>query len=418
LSRKLLSFLGNGKYTIAKYNFEGNTIATRFVQEAIVRLICNDWDENDKIVIFLTKDAAQKNYKNSQYLDEEEHSEGLEAILEKMDLKPKVITVDIPDGNTDNEIWEIFRKVYDSIDENDEIYFDITHSFRYLPMLAITLLNYAKVLKDIKVNKILYGNYYTSEIMDITSFDKIMSWTNAIDKFLSGGDATDISKLSHQEYAPKLKESKGGDEFAKNLKNASMGLNNLMKYLQTSRGPLIDNYKYETTKNAIKNSLDSIEIGSSLEPMKPLLERVGNKLEEFKNNDKYNGLKAVGWCIDHNLIQQGYTILQESIITIVCKEMEWNELDKMYRDVVSSAFAIKHKKIKEEKWNEFARKYKELVYKVMDNIDGEIVKVYGELTQIRNDINHGGYRKNGLSPEKLEEKLKKLYNNTWKYFIN
>ena len=73
-----------------------------------------------------------------------------------------IIPVNIPDGLKQNEIWEIFDKIVENIDAGDEIYFDMTHSFRFLPMLAITVLNYSRVIKK-KINQGAAGKRDNSE---------------------------------------------------------------------------------------------------------------------------------------------------------------------------------------------------------------------------------------------------------------
>jgi len=70
---------------------------------------------------------------------------------------PDSIIKEIPDGKDTDEIWEIFDIIYNALEEDDNIYIDITHSFRYLPMLLLVLLNYAKYLKNIKIKQITYG---------------------------------------------------------------------------------------------------------------------------------------------------------------------------------------------------------------------------------------------------------------------
>lgn len=47
--------------------------------------------------------------------------------------------------------------------EGDEIIFDITHSFRSIPMLAITIMNYAKVLKNCKLKEVYAEKWSGSE---------------------------------------------------------------------------------------------------------------------------------------------------------------------------------------------------------------------------------------------------------------
>ena len=62
--------------------------------------------------------------------------------------------VPIVDKVTECTIWEFFRQVYDTIDEKDTIYFDITHGFRSLPLAVLSILHYARELKSIEIGKV------------------------------------------------------------------------------------------------------------------------------------------------------------------------------------------------------------------------------------------------------------------------
>lgn len=53
--------------------------------------------------------------------------------------------------------------VYDQLKSDDEIVFDFTHAFRSIPMVAIVILNYTKVMKDIRTNGIYYGAFEVLE---------------------------------------------------------------------------------------------------------------------------------------------------------------------------------------------------------------------------------------------------------------
>jgi len=54
-------------------------------------------------------------------------------------------------------LWKIFDGINSVIDEGDDIIFDVTHSFRSLPVLTLIALNYVKFLKNVNINKIDYG---------------------------------------------------------------------------------------------------------------------------------------------------------------------------------------------------------------------------------------------------------------------
>ena len=114
---------------------------------------------------------------------------------------------------------------------------------------------------------------------------------------------------------------------------------------------------------------------------------------------------AAKWCYDNGLIQQGYTMLQEGIISAVCRVM-WKDLtDSKKKDKTRD-------KIK--KWLQ-GNPSKELlekipnIYKFIDNKDDQLS--FKKLTEYRNSMNHAGwntkdiFRKDGISHEKFHEKL-------------
>lgn len=84
---------------------------------------------------------------------------GLKTVLHNMELPFEPQAIKIPDGKDEDEMWEIFSTIFSQLQENDELYIDLTHSFRYLPMLLLVLSNYAKFFENISVNHISYGNF-------------------------------------------------------------------------------------------------------------------------------------------------------------------------------------------------------------------------------------------------------------------
>jgi len=148
-----------------------------------------------------------------------------------------------------------------------------------------------------------------------------------------------------------------------------------------------------------------------LKPLNPLLERIAGKIKGFSNSDIKNGYAAVEWCIEHSLIQQGYTILQETMITeIVAKYFGEDKIvDKDKRRIVSQAIAIRQKGIKKDKWDEFTRSNDEDIDKIIKDINGNFAGIYDSVAQYRNDINHAGLGNNSHKPEDLKNQLRKYY---------
>ncbi|WP_425505358.1 CRISPR-associated DxTHG motif protein [Thermosulfurimonas marina] len=67
--------------------------------------------------------------------------------------------MEVWEGRSEEEIRDNFRKVIENLSEGEEVFFDITHSFRSLPMLNLVALSYARVLKGIRIRGIYYGAF-------------------------------------------------------------------------------------------------------------------------------------------------------------------------------------------------------------------------------------------------------------------
>ena len=203
MARKVfISILGTGFYDACKYAKDSFISSeTRFIQQATLEYLKvnrnwttrnSDGDIIDRIVILLTEGARETNWDKgiikrlNRKTGQEESYKGLEQVLSDMKLPCPVETLSIPDGKSEEEMWEIFNLVYEKLKPNDELYFDLTHSFRYLPMLVLVLGNYAKFLKNVSVKHISYGNYEARDtdtneapLMDILPLTILQDWTFA-----------------------------------------------------------------------------------------------------------------------------------------------------------------------------------------------------------------------------------------------
>lgn len=219
MGRKLFSFLGTGKYEPCYYylTVENEKIVTDnyccYIQESILNLLEKVNKKIDEIVIFITDEAWEANWiKNN---NEKYHLPGLKDTLEKYDGKYIVTPVKIPSGQSEPELWDIFDRVFEQIDQKDEIIFDITHSFRSIPIVAMIILNYAKFVKGCDIGGIYYGaiealcsfqelakmpiEERVCPVFNITSFVELLDWTVGIDKFISTGDVRHIASLLEKE---------------------------------------------------------------------------------------------------------------------------------------------------------------------------------------------------------------------------
>ena len=107
MSKIFVSFLGTNSYMECNYCFGDKKVENvRFVQKAMIRMFCADFNRDDRILIFLTQGAREANW-----IDTEKYK-GLAGRLNELPNQIQVQDIDIPDGSSEEEIWRIFSKVY------------------------------------------------------------------------------------------------------------------------------------------------------------------------------------------------------------------------------------------------------------------------------------------------------------------
>ena len=120
---KLISVLGTGDYGECKYKLNRKeSVSCCFIQTSL-----NSLENFDRTFLFLTKAAKQKNF------------EKLKQEFEKFSIKTNIEGIDIPDGRNEGELWDIFEIIEENIEEKEEVWFDITHSFRSIPLIFFLL---------------------------------------------------------------------------------------------------------------------------------------------------------------------------------------------------------------------------------------------------------------------------------------
>lgn len=438
MSRKVfISILGTGFYNKCKYvTNDFCSSETRYAQQSILELVdACQWSKDDACYIFTTEKAYKENWdvkerKNNKTKCVEKYT-GLEAVLENMGLPFKPETIKIPDGKDEDEMWEIFSAIFSQLQENDELYVDLTHSFRYLPMLLLVLSNYAKFLKNISVNHISYGNFEarnkdTNEapIVDLLPISALQDWTFAAADYLENGNTDRLKTLSTSTLSPILRSGK--DKNAQLMNKLIRSIDVASEDFQTCRGMNIIN-----AVNIKRVNAGLLEVETSfIKPLNPLINKIKESFEPFKNEFSVkNGFYAAQWCFNNGLYQQAATVLQENIVSFFCVRYNIEVDDEDKREAINNVITIINLKI-EEKRGEWKVKEEnmELVTSILKNdsliLNKEITSGFSRLKDLRNDINHFGMRSktaplsSGIIKNRIEELLgfftSKLLNEDYK----
>ena len=416
MSRKVfISFLGATNYGECEYLCEGKSYGrTRFIQETTIRHLMSkeEWLPTDAAYILMTVTSETNNWVDFHFnnRDTGEPLTGLHSCLEKLSLPFPVHTIrELPDGNNEQEIWQIFQRVFNEcIQEGDELYFDITHGYRYLPMLIVVLGNYAKFLRNITVKSITYGNYEISKlkkkpglIVDLLPLSALQDWTYASGQYIRSGDASTLVKLGNDTVRPLMKMHKGQDKNTNNLYALVKSLDGLTKELRTCRGSELIAAK---TLKRLSEACGEIE-AATIPQLEPLISKIQESLTPFSlEEDVKNGFAAVDWCFNHGLYQQAATLLEESIITLLCKCADLDLMNRTYRDLVSAAIYCQTHP--EEPLKEQYKEQQQIILNIQGTMGfEELCSVYAPLSELRNDFNHAGMRVNHSKPDDIVIKL-------------
>ena len=432
-----ISILGTGFYEKCAYTDGQNqfpSIPTRFIQRASLELFgAKEWSKEDRVIIFLTKKARELNWNKTiterkRYgKDTPEPYKGLEAVLQEMDLKAQVEDKDIKDGMNKEEIWEVFQTIYDTLEVGDELYLDLTHSFRFLPMLLLVLGNYAKFLKGITIENIVYGNYEArsiaeneAPIISLLPLANLQDWTFAAANYLQNGRVTQLEGLANKELKEMLQNTKDINQDARALNKYVKTLSTFTKDLLNCRGQAI---RSGEAINAIRTEAKRIE-KVIITPMAPVLDKINHSLEIFLPNEHvFNGFYAAQWCFNNQLYQQAITLLQENIVTYICLQKKLDISNKSQREMVNKAFNIYLNHTKEEQWklaskNEEQRlSEKQTIRELLEYpVLKELSSTFLVTTNTRNDYNHAGENPNPTKAQKLIDSIECRLKKVFEYF--
>lgn len=433
-----ISVLGSGHYLPVKYYFgkspKGDEPLLRFVQEAFIRENCGSWVHDDQAFFFVTKGTAGSREINWTH-PAHNHSEhpdgiyqGLSARLEELNPAFKYSAIDIPDGFSEDEIWEIFTIVFNTIKNAgaEEVYFDVTHAFRSIPLLVMVLINYSKFLLNIEVKNISYGAFEKlgqrhevkkipeaeryAPVLDLKSLSELQDWTKAASDFVDFGNVDKLSKLAGN-FSSDFITNSLDQQLKINLGSLNRHLPKFVNNIQTCRGNIVVRNVSGYVLNRVLGELQS----DMFAPLSPILAKLKEYISPFEKLDNVMaGFDAVKWCIKNGLIQQGITMLQETIVTLICEECELLHSETANREAIHAALYVRVRNLMEPEWKGKAVEHRQKVKEVLAKSKWiELLNDdFDNLRELRNDINHCGYMNYARKePDDFRERLYEYYNN-------
>ncbi len=390
MERTLITFLGTGDYRETVYGWRGvGEYRTRYIAAALAKL----WDAN--AVVVLATQAAEDKWGNP-----------LRDALNAAGLAGPVVRR-LPDGRTEEELWSQFQIIRDAIAAaaGNEVLVDITHGFRAQPFFAGAVLSVLRA-GGVTPRKLglVYGEYRDKEplspIWDLTLFIELTDWAQALGLFLKTGVATPVVELGRQ---MQRREAEGvltsnSHKFPR-FGRLVQAIESFADDLATIRvASIITGYEQEAAKKlnargSAARLLDAVEqcreeVTAKLPPLALVLNNLAESVRPLCATQLYgdDGQRAQYALARHYLSLSRYP---EAAVVVREARVNQHAEDKRAVEVNSPDFEQKQRDAAETRFSEQ---------------DPDL----RQIADIRNDIEHGGFRKQPLSAKALQKRIDQL----------
>jgi CRISPR-associated Csx2 family protein len=392
MMRKIITFLGTTNYIETTYKLDNIECKTSYCVEAIVNAL-NAVQEKpiEQVLVCVTDEAKAKNYPN------------LEKALQAFGVVCQPIH--IPNGKNEQELWQIFQAITDQIKADDEIWFDITSSFRSLPFVVFLVVAFLRQVQNVSVKRVLYGAYEkdatVTPILDLTEFVQMLDWMNAANRFTQQGDGDQLANLIEKSQPPSadLRDNQ-------NLQNAKNSLTSARKGIEQVSLAMRLNQPFSLAEQASK--LDNVlqrarpALAEWATPFPILLDQV---LDEYKPFARVASdtpvdiftrqLHLITWYKEKNRPLQAVTLAREWIVSWVGvlrePSVQLNDLrDKQYREHLEIALNnAKANRAKTKPSSNYNPKFTPFSIENIADAD-EWVKIWDKIADCRNKLAHCG----------------------------
>ena len=408
MAKILISSLGtgrkeeDGKYKKADYEIDGSIYTTSFIADALTQHLKIDklflvgtaksiWDEAYEAFGGADDEYQMKlmEQKDNGAISERSLEQFTRQVSEKLESSgSEALLIDY--GINEDELWDIFGKYLDiaeNINDGDELYLDITHSFRSLAMMSLVMTQFASSISDKKfaLKGVYYGMLeYQSEtedniapIVNLNILFELQEWIKAIDA---------IKKYSDFDPLVEILEKEGVED---NVYNAFIHLNNA-----------IDMGNMASIQSFVKSAGKKIRaIGESDNKVIKLLVNEVTALVDELDHEKISDFQyaLAKWFYNNKNYAMSYMALAEGITTKACEIKGYDIKSKEGRDAGKNYMKI-------TKYDDdFSPKYPNGISQIRNNIAHQLDS---RGAGVDNDIKKLNYFIDRFKPFFLEENKK------------
>lgn len=373
---KAISFLGPTDYKTVTYTYRDREFTTRLFPEALFHF----FPDLQQLYVFAT--PTVQSHPNLAQLRER--------------VPPDRLTVvPIPEGHTEEELWDIFSALTEVVAEREEVVFDITHSFRSIPFLTFLAAAYLRAARRARIRAVVYGAYEARPkddpgprpVFDLTPFVSLLDWLAATNQFIHTGDAQYLARLLRQEGEARRSGA---------LKHAGETLEPFSLAVMLCR-PLEVMRDAGRMENMLKRAAN--DMAQWARPFTVMADRIQAEYGKYNLPDPIGDVAAslrhqlsiIRWYAEHGQIIQAVTLAREWVVTAVGMQLQGSfilatdERERIERGL-SGLCRVAQGRSSPDDLNEVGRALQSWP-------EAQAIRdLWNQLSTVRNDLDHAGMK--------------------------
>lgn len=390
--QKIITFLGKSSKE-TRYCWQGKLYTGRVFAEVLK--ITHPFDE---MLVLVTAQAGTTTW----------------PILEAYH-DPRISRIDIPNGESVEEMWEIFNRILEHVHYNDRVVFDITHGLRSIPFLTFLFAAFLKTARGVTIESVLYGGMELGDIdkpapvIDLSDFVSMIDWLIATDQFVQTGDSRRLATLINLggNKDPKLSKT------IENLTDISQALILAQPFsLMKSASSLSMNLDSAASFLSAKAPPFPILTEQILNAYEPLALKSGTDFERVKTE-----LHQVFWYFQTNQLIQAFSLTREWLIDAITYRLNkplnfTRTARKEMEQTISGLVMVGQKRTDPDTGNKREFSIEDLneagreIYETWDERD-QLIELWNTFSNARNALDHCEHQSDTMKVKTIQQKAKK-----------
>ena len=380
---RLLTFLGTGRYQRVVYRLGEMEFETEYVAEALYNFL-----GPEEVVVFVTEEAM------------ETHGRELGKRI-----PARFVPISVPKKQED--VWNIFEAIVESVENGESITLDITHAFRHIPFLAFPAMLYLVEMKDVSVEGIYYGAFEArseengktvAPVFELTGLLETIEWLYGLRDLKRYGRAEGLSDAIKSTNARIYREGIG--EKPRVLSRYSTVLRDLSTLLHLNQVPSFMELAERSGKDFGRFREEAVRflppLRYSLNEVERLLSFAGSPCHELEES-----LNLVEYMLEKGMVANALELERELIVNTVLAKLGVDDClsreNRVKAERTIGWFAGKIRNIpglERTEWVEELEGWEEVE---------DLARAWLKVSEVRNAIAHAG-----MKPKKDRPQPKKI----------